>query len=1162
MELLTASMLQALNTERKKQFEGLLPQIVKKLIIAGISDLTSLRIPSGNDIWARGFDGVISCATGNTYVAEGTSVWEFGTSEDALTKLDSDYSKRTTNPLGLDKTKTTFYLVIPKIWAYNKPRTKWEAERTDWKSVHVYDASVLCDWINSEPTVVSWLLEVLFEKSVDFSGIDQAWDLFSKKTNPAFTADMFLDNREREIDILNKSLNQPIIKVKSESFIDSVGFVLGALAQNQEFREKCIVVYNAATYKTISTLVNNKTIILNYTCSHDIVPSGNSIIVNYNKEAISIKPDIQLSPYSKLHYYNAFRKMGLSDSEAHELYAFCHGNLRALIRRIPGTANEHMPDWAGVEEKKLLEPIVYLRTINTDFDRELVEKITNTTFDIVEEFYKALLQKEDSPIKRIENNYLIINYEEAWSVLGCSVNDNSFDRFHLSVKWLFEILRTEGVYSGRFGQAQMIQQHVRNLLLNYVYYSFSAENSYKLSEAVADLLHFTFDDCMSNLLIDNLAVLAEAAPLTVLEFIEKDLNDEDSSFLPLFSAGDYQHGYTGVLSALDELTLYRQSSIKTCKLLFSLYQKDYEYKILNSPIESLLTALCLFNSEVALTIQQKRDLVSYFYKIDAYHTCELICMLLGKDSFWKSVRYGKHHNDAKNELTIQEIIDTSEFIANVAFEYCASTGDVSILQKLLKQYHYIRPQFLEDQARKLSLGSFYNEDLIPTVFQLKNRVYSIQKYQLEDEQPYLPALKLWSDLLLSACSETEQDDWLFYKTDECPSELLLTYKDDYSLTKEQEQIIRIEKLRNVLEKEGGAGIIRLSKRMENNSYWGSLLSEFINDVSLNELIEVLISDGKIAIIGGIIDNVSIDIARAIYSITHGDLRTRILANITREDFWKLLETEEEKKEYWKYRDMFSFNKENYEQFLIYNPRGLLFFFYDKMEKEPLAYIEQAKRTIRLIADSEQDFNYRVNRDEYYIAEIVKKIDSMFYSDEWAATTIQLYSKGFVQKMPLSGKIFFFHNPIIFVDYVSKDPHRRHIEEWKFSLPENACDEYDVLVFFVETLINSDNKRLAGIIVGKIPGGEDGVRLSEKTRELLEHVDDKGFDNEVISGIIQTIGIRNITDGTDLKVLSYKYEKDASELELFYPHAAYILRNLSRFYMSEGKRDYVDSELFD
>jgi len=91
------------------------------------------------------------------------------------------YSKRTTNPLGLDKTKTTFYLVIPKIWAYNKPRTKWEAERTDWKSVHVYDASVLCDWINSEPTVVSWLLEVLFEKSVDFSGIDQAWDLFSKK---------------------------------------------------------------------------------------------------------------------------------------------------------------------------------------------------------------------------------------------------------------------------------------------------------------------------------------------------------------------------------------------------------------------------------------------------------------------------------------------------------------------------------------------------------------------------------------------------------------------------------------------------------------------------------------------------------------------------------------------------------------------------------------------------------------------------------------------------------------------------------------------------------------------------------------------------------------------------------------------------------------------
>ena len=75
--------------------------------------------------------------------------------------------------------------------------------------------------------------------------------------------------------------------------------------------------------------------------------------------------------------------------------------------------------------------------------------------------------------------------------------------------------------------------------------------------------------------------------------------------------------------------------------------------------------------------------------------------------------------------------------------------------------------------------------MIPVVFQLKDRVYSIQKLQIEAEQQYLSILKDWASLLLSLCSEEERDDWLFYKTYDCPSELLLEYKDDYYETKKQ-----------------------------------------------------------------------------------------------------------------------------------------------------------------------------------------------------------------------------------------------------------------------------------------------------------------------------------------------------------------------------------------
>lgn len=1160
MNILTASKLQALSVEKKRQFEGLLPEIIKRLIIAGTSDLSSLRIPSGDDIWASGFDGVVSCATANTYVAEGTSVWEFGTSNEPLKKINSDYIKRTNNPLGLDISKTTFYMVIPKIWAYKEAITQWEAEHADWKAVHVYDASVLCDWINSEPTVVSWLFEELWGRYLDFFNVKQAWDLFSQKTNPALCQELFLENRESYIKSLNELLNQqksPKIKVQSDSFIDSIGFVLGALAQNHEIHEKCIVVNDVNTYKTISNSIKKKIIILNYFCNHDILPSENIVIVCYSKES-SIRSDIQLKPYSKMHYINAFRIMGMNEIEAYELYEFCHGNLRALIRRIPGLANENMPEWAKIEEKRLLEPILYFRAINKNRDKELVEIITKTNYETVENFYNTLLKNEDSPIKKVEDNYIIVNYEEAWNVFGYSVDDSPFDRFHTIVIWYLNSLGKYELNTGIFKQ-HTIEKRVENLLTNYVYYSFSSDESDKLSEKVNEILQYAFDDRVSGLLIKNMAVLAEASPQTVLNFLEHDLKDENSRLLALFNSVDQPREYFGLLSALDELTLHRQTSVNTCKLLFSLYQKVYEYKIQNSPLETLLKALWLFNSEVALTTQQKKELISFFYKNDAFHACELICKLLEKESFTKSVRYGEHRNDAQNQLTVQEVIESIEFIARIVFEHCNTSGNISFLQSLLTQYRRFRPKFLEDRCCQFSLKAFNNKDLTPVVFQLKEQIYSIQKYQLVGMIPYLSVLKSWANLLLSGCPEEERDDWMFYQTHECPSELLLEYNDDNVEIKKQERRIRIEKLNDIMQNIGIKGIIRLTKRMEDNSYWGWVLSEIINDVSLRELIENLAEDGKFAIIGGMMNTTSLYKAETIYSLIPCELQLRLLSFVYRNDFWKILKTEEEKKEYWNHQYMIPYNEEIYAQLLIYNPRGLLNYFYKKMGKDTQLNIDEIKNIIISIASDKFDFSFRVNEDKFFITEIVKKIDSISYDDEWALTCIDLYNKGFLQEMPLSGKIFFFNHPHIFVDYVS-EAHLRYSLD--FSLPPNACREYDKLISFISALINSNKMYLAADIVANMPEGENGVRLSQTTCELLEHVNDKEFDNILICSVINTNGFRFITDGTDRKALSIKYENDASELEILYPHAANVLRELSKFYRAEGKRDYVFSELND
>ena len=171
MEIMSASKLDSLSTEKSRLFQELLPELVKRLIIDSSKSLSSIRIPSKDDIWAPGFDGIIENDEKNTYVSSGKSVWEFGTNNDSLTKINDDYEKRTINSLGIDKKETTFYLVIPKIWAFKGSGgaiSEWENNKNDWKEVHLYDASVLCDWINSRPAVAAWLMEKLFDDTKFF----------------------------------------------------------------------------------------------------------------------------------------------------------------------------------------------------------------------------------------------------------------------------------------------------------------------------------------------------------------------------------------------------------------------------------------------------------------------------------------------------------------------------------------------------------------------------------------------------------------------------------------------------------------------------------------------------------------------------------------------------------------------------------------------------------------------------------------------------------------------------------------------------------------------------------------------------------------------------------------------------------------------------------
>ena len=72
-------------------------------------------------------------------------------------KIDSDYDKRTKNPLGHDRSDSTFVFVTPRIW---EGADEWlQTHGEGWKKVVVYTAVELERWIEKCPSVGMWLAE-------------------------------------------------------------------------------------------------------------------------------------------------------------------------------------------------------------------------------------------------------------------------------------------------------------------------------------------------------------------------------------------------------------------------------------------------------------------------------------------------------------------------------------------------------------------------------------------------------------------------------------------------------------------------------------------------------------------------------------------------------------------------------------------------------------------------------------------------------------------------------------------------------------------------------------------------------------------------------------------------------------------------------------------
>jgi hypothetical protein len=150
-----------------REAQGLIVELVWRLVAASSPKPNERRFPLGDSIGQPGPDGVLNTDFGFApFVPVGRSFWEIGNGIDAGSKATSDYRELTDATPDTVRCDSTFIFVTPlsgrRDWAHTwkeEAQAKWLENRRHqhaWHDVHVIDGSGLIDWLHHLPAVERW----------------------------------------------------------------------------------------------------------------------------------------------------------------------------------------------------------------------------------------------------------------------------------------------------------------------------------------------------------------------------------------------------------------------------------------------------------------------------------------------------------------------------------------------------------------------------------------------------------------------------------------------------------------------------------------------------------------------------------------------------------------------------------------------------------------------------------------------------------------------------------------------------------------------------------------------------------------------------------------------------------------------------------------------
>lgn len=550
MKIIKAIHIQTYIEKEPRRAQELFPELIRKLIVASLNKNGNPHFPSGASIYVHGWDGIVkNNLNNNSFVPIGDSYWEIGTNKNAFSKIEKDYNKRITDSTITLKKNYSYISVVGQNMDSKKKDEleKKLSKHPIFKTVIIYDANDIENWIESHFDIAIWFMKQIGEKinQYNIKTLSEAWNEIHESTNPPFNEELYLiDNdatAQKIVEDISKNGNT-FFTIKSCFYgIDyAYYFIVAAINKygNSIIKNNTLTINDLEELLIIDSFCEEKIIIANIN-NFPIrnIKKPNNTYIMFDKLSDTI---YSINRITKEDFGKKIIENNIINENKSSTIRNCDYNIVTLKRLLSVNQFDRIPKWAKQTIKNKLIPLTIIGKINlnNNCDCKLIEDILGEQYDNYFESLNYLYESGDVPFFKDDSIYKINSRLECYTYIQIDFFSNKVKKIEKFIRSIFldknKLINKSIMFENN--KDEINESTIINILDGFVILAMKTINNQRHYD---DYIYNLLNDVMIEhelaiKLVDYLFKLVEISPEGVILFFERNFYPKNMNYKNIF----------------------------------------------------------------------------------------------------------------------------------------------------------------------------------------------------------------------------------------------------------------------------------------------------------------------------------------------------------------------------------------------------------------------------------------------------------------------------------------------------------------------------------------------------------------------------------------------------------------------------------------------------